>query len=151
MEPEVSLICLGDLNGRLKTLEPEIETDSNGVMIENWISQYNLNHLNQTEECIGTYTFSTSNGKSAIGHILANNKFFTGYKGIHINEDKTLLNISDHCLVRAWFKIGPNSKANWKKTKVKTITWIKKDEESYELFKETFRKNIGKIPVLTNL
>ena len=63
---------------------------------------------------------------------------------MHINEDKTLLNISDHCLVRAWFKIGPNSKANWKKPKVKTITWIKKDKESFELFKEAFKKHIRK-------
>ena len=115
VEPEVSLIYLGDLNGRLKTLEPDIETDSNGEMIENWISQYNLNHLNQTEECIGTYTFSTSNGKSATDHILTNNKLFTGYKRMHINEDKTLLDISDHCQVKAWFKIGPVSKTSWKK------------------------------------
>ena len=63
---------------------------------------------------------------------------------MHINEDRTLLNISDHCLVRAWFKIGPNSKTNWKKPKVKTITWVRKDEESYEIFRETFRKHIGR-------
>ena len=81
-------------------------------MIENWISQYNLNHLNQTEECIGTFTFSTSKGKSAIDHILVNNKLYTGYKGMHVNEDRTLLDISDHCLVRAWFKIGLGSKTN---------------------------------------
>ena len=82
--------------------------------------------------------------KRAIDHILTNNKLFTGYKGMHINEDKTLLNISDHCLVRAWFKIGPVSKTSWKKQKAKTITWIKKDEESFELFKEAFKKHIGK-------
>ena len=34
--PEVLLICLGDLNGRLKSLEPQIETDSNGKMVEEW-------------------------------------------------------------------------------------------------------------------
>ena len=57
--PEVSPICLGDFNGRLKTLEPNIETDENGDMIEEWMSKFNLNHLNQTEDCIGTYTFET--------------------------------------------------------------------------------------------
>ena len=114
-------------------------------MIESWISQFNLNHLNQTEECIGTYTFSTKNGKSAMDHILTNNKFFTGYKRMHINKDKTLLNISDHCLVRAWFKVGPISKVSWKKQKKqKIITVIKKDEESLELFREAFKKHIGK-------
>ena len=145
VEPEVSLICLGDLNSRLKTLEPNIETDSNGEMIENWISKYNLNHLNQTEECIGTYTFGTKNGKSAIDHILINNKLFEGYRGMHIDEDKALLKISDHCMVRAWFKIGPTSKVNWEKQKKqKVITVIKKDEESLEQFKESFKRHIGK-------
>ena len=38
-------------------------------MIENWITKYNLNHLNQTEECVGAYTFSSKNGKSAIDHV----------------------------------------------------------------------------------
>ena len=66
VEPDVSLICLGDLNGRLKSLEPNIETDANGSMIEYWISKFNLNHLNQTEECIGTYNFNSKNGKSAM-------------------------------------------------------------------------------------
>ena len=144
VEPDVSLICLGDINGRLKKLEPDTETDCNGIMIEDWISKFNLNHLNQTEECIGTYTFSTTNGKSAIDHILVNNKLYSGYKGMHINEDKTLLNISDHCLVRAWFKLGSIPKVDWKKPKYKTITWVRKDEESYEVFKKAFKKHIGK-------
>ena len=95
-------------------------------MIENWTSKYNLNHLNQTEECQGTFTFNASNGKSAIDHILVNNRLFIEYKGMHIDEEKTLINISDHCLVRAWFKIGPSPKTHWKKTKAKIITYIKK-------------------------
>ena len=59
VEPDVSLICLGDFNGRLKKLEPRIDTDINGKMIENWTIKYNLNHLNQAKECVGTYTFNT--------------------------------------------------------------------------------------------
>ena len=69
VEPDVSLVCLGDLNGRLTKLEPGIENDANGDMIENWILKYDLNHLNQTEKCEGVYTFNTKNGKSAIDHI----------------------------------------------------------------------------------
>ena len=46
VEPDVSLICLGDINDRLKKLEPDTETDCNGIMIEYWISKFNLNHLN---------------------------------------------------------------------------------------------------------
>ena len=87
VEPDVSLICLGDLNGRLKKLEPEIVTDVNGQMIENRVEKYNLNHLNQSEKCKGTYTFSSKNGRSAIDHILVNDKMVAGYKGMNIDED----------------------------------------------------------------
>merc|ERR1711942_482588 len=145
VDPETFLICLGDLNGRLKTLEPSIETDCNGRMIENWISNFNLYHLNRTVECIGKYTFNTVNGKSAIDHILTNDKMYMGYKGMHIYEDRSLVDIkTDHCLVRAWFKIGPTSKTTWKKRKWKKVTIIKKDEESLSTFRETFKKQIGK-------
>jgi len=41
------------------------------------------------------------------------------YKGMHIDEEKILLNISDHCLVRAWFKLGTNEKTVWKKKKIR--------------------------------
>ena len=118
VDSDVSLICLGDLNGRLSKLEPNIKTDANGNMIEEWIIKHNLNHLNQLEECIGTYTFSTKNGKSGIDHILVNNTMFSGFKGIHIDEERMLLDFSDHCLVRAWFKISPTQRIKKRKTNI---------------------------------
>ena len=69
---------------------------------------------------------------------------FVEYKGMHIDEEKILLNISDHCLVRAWFKLGTNRKVEWKKSKTKEIQWIKKDEESFKKFEEAFTPKIGK-------
>ena len=64
---------------------------------------------------------------------------------MHIDEDKILLNISDHCLVRAWFKLGTNLKTNWKKTQIKEIQWIKKDEESFKKFETAFLPKIGTV------
>ena len=64
VEPDTSMICLGDFNGRIKTLEPNIETDENGSMLEQWVPKFDLNHLNLTEDCKGTYTFESKNGKS---------------------------------------------------------------------------------------
>jgi len=49
VEPDVALICLGDINGRLTKLEPHINTDYNRKMIEEWTTNFNLHHLNQTE------------------------------------------------------------------------------------------------------
>merc|ERR1712121_211859 len=71
-------------------------------------------------DCIGTYTFESKNGKSAIDHILTNDKLYESYRGMHIDEDRAILNISDHNLVRAWFRIGPSSKPKWTMKKLKT-------------------------------
>ena len=113
-------------------------------MIEEWVSNFNMVHLNQQKECEGTYTFSTKNGKSAIDHILVNNDLYTKFKGMHIDEDKLLLDFSDHCLVRAWFKINPSNKIKKEKTIYKNLSWIKKDQESYERFKTIFKNKVGK-------
>ena len=145
VEPDVALVCLGDINGRLTRLEPNIATDVNGKMLEEWTSNFSLHHLNLTDNCIGTYTFNSNKGKSAIDHILVNNLLYADYKGMHIDEDKIALNISDHCLVRAWFKLGTNKrKIDWKRTRTKEIQWIKKDEESLKEFEEAFIPKIGK-------
>ena len=125
-------------------MEPNIDTDANGDMIENWLIKYNMNHLNQSENCEGTYTFSTKNGKSAIDHILVNDLMYKKFKGMHIDEEKMLLDISDHNLVRAWFKISPIHKSKNKKETYKNLSWIKKDEESFEKFKNHFKKQIEK-------
>ena len=101
VEPGVALVCLGDMNGRLTSLEPNIVTDVNGKMLEDWVNRLDMHHLNLTEQCTGTYTFRSKNGKSAIDHILVNEWLFEKYLGIHIDEDKTQLDISDHCVVRA--------------------------------------------------
>jgi len=111
-------------------------------MLEEWTTNFNLHHLNLTENCIGTYTFNSKKGKSAIDHILVNNKMYVEYKGMYIDEEN-ILNISDHCLVRAWFKLGTNIKTDWKKPKIKEIQLIKKDE-SFKKFEAAYIPKIGK-------
>ena len=87
VDPDTALICLGDMNGRLTKLEPTIKTDANGRMIERWTEQMDMHHLNYTEECVGTYTFESPNGRSAIDHVLVNNTLQEKYIGMYINED----------------------------------------------------------------
>ena len=62
VEPGIALMCLGDMNGRLTKLEPNIKTDFSGNMLEEWTINFNLHHLNLTENCIGKYTFNNNNG-----------------------------------------------------------------------------------------
>merc|ERR1711874_762477 len=116
VEPGTNLICLGDFNGRLSRLGPDIITDTNGKMLEDWTINLDLNHLNITDQCSGTFTFCSKNGKSAIDYVLVNGMLLENYLGMHIDEDRVMLNISDHSLVRVWFRIGSNNESSsWKK------------------------------------
>jgi len=46
VEPDVALVCLDDMNGRLNSLEPQIDPDSNGKMVEEWTEKFNIHYLN---------------------------------------------------------------------------------------------------------
>ena len=62
--------------------------------------------MNQSEKCTGVYTYGEGEKRSAIDHILVNNKFMEQFRSMHIDEDKEELDISDHNLLKAWFNIG---------------------------------------------
>merc|ERR1711874_232808 len=132
-------------NGRLRRLEPNIKNGENGKMIENWMTNKDMHLLNDTEECTGVYTFESLNGHSAIDHILTNDTMAEKYLGMFIDEESSLLNISHHNLVRAWFKINPgHKKAKWNKTTRKCITWISRDQDRLVKCAESFKRKIGK-------
>jgi len=144
VDPNINLIVLGDFNGRLTSLEPDIKSDSNGLMIEKWVDKHDIFHLNSLITCTGKYTFESANGKSAIDHILTNGKLYEKHIGMWIDEDKTMLNISDHNLVRAWFKIGNTKPIKKKKKNIKEITWISRDQNRIDKCVEDFKQNIGR-------
>jgi len=152
VEPGTKVICLGDINGRLTKIEPNIKTDINGKMVEDWTLNFDLHHLNTHEKCKGTYTFNSLNGKSAIDHVLINDTLLEKFLGMHIDEDRMLLDISDHCLTRIWFKVkNYNEKTDWKKTNSKTINWVSKDEKSLKKFEVAFEPQTGKKYPLKNV
>ena len=145
VDPGTKLICLGDFNGRISRIEPNIVTDANGKMLENWVEEYDLHHLNLSDRCTGKYTFHSPNGKSAIDHVLINNELAANFIGMHIDEDRTMLSISDHSLVRVWFRLKNDIyPVKWNQKKYKTITWISKEESRMEDFKANFIPKIGK-------
>ena len=147
VDPEVNLVCLGDINGRLKILEPKIETDTNGKMVEEWTEKRGLHHLNQSEKCIGTYTYGKpGKPRSAIGHILVNDTMVEKFKGMHIDENVEEVNMSDHNLVRAWFNLswGRGETTNWKQSKYEKRTWYKKDPQSLQNMEEDLTNTLGR-------
>ena len=145
VEIDTSLIVLGDFNGRLSKLEPTIKSDANGNMIDKWTQKYDIYHLNTLDSCYGTYTFQSLNGKSAIDHVLTNKTLLNKHIGMVIDEEKAMLNISDHNLVRVWFQIGnDNLKTSWEKKAPKEFTWISRDEDRLTQCATSFRSKIGK-------
>ena len=64
--------------------------------------------------------------------------------GMWIDEDKTMLNISDHNLVRAWFKIRSENYKIPKKKPVRKITWISRKPDRIQMCVENFKTKIGK-------
>ena len=133
VEEGVKLIVLRDLNARLRILEPGIETDINGRMIETWVVEKNLQHLNRSEKCVGTYTFGKPGGRrSAVDHILINEDLQSEFKGMQIDENREELNISDHNLVRCWFKIGREKPEKWKKYKTEYREWYSLEPKALE-------------------
>ena len=144
VDPSTALLVLGDFNGRLSRLEPAIRTDANGSMIETWVDKFDLFHLNTMDTCIGRYTFDSLNGKSAIDHILTNGLLYEKHIGMWVDEDKTMLNISDHNLVRAWFQVDGENFPKPRKRTVKEITWISREQGRIDLCVENFKTKIGK-------
>merc|ERR1711970_1234123 len=101
-------------------------------------------HLNALETCVGKYTFESLNGKSAIDHMLTNEYMKRKHLGMWIDEGKTQLNISDHNLVRAWFKMKPDRYKIKKKKSKKKITWISRKAECLQKCLESFKRKVGR-------
>merc|ERR1712050_520775 len=103
-----------------------------------------LIHLNAMESCIGRYTFKSQNGKSAIDHVLVNEIMASRHISMWIDEDKTMLNISDHNLVRIWFKLGNENHNVKKKIPRKRVTWISRNPVNILRCVSNFKARIGK-------
>merc|ERR1711888_557383 len=79
-----------------------------------------------------------------IDHILVNDLLEGKFKGMEIDEDGIIIDISDHNLIRAWFDIKHMKKENWKEKKFETITYYKNDPESLGNMEEDLMKRIYK-------
>ena len=144
VDPGTALLVLGDMNGRLVELEPGIKSDANGEMIRSWVENKDLIHLNAMDTCIGRYTFESLNGRSAIDHVLVNESMGQKHISMWVDEDKTMLNISDHNLVRVWFKMGNDNYRGNKKKPKKRITWISRNPVNIAKCVENMKARIGR-------
>ena len=95
------------------------------------MEKLSLQYLNQTDKCVGVYTYGVpGRPRSAIDHVLVNNKLMEHFKGMQIDENREELNINDHNLAKTWFNIGRGEKTTWKKPRYEQIEWHKRDQNS---------------------
>ena len=121
------LIILGDFNGHLRMIDGKRD-DENGKMILDWGEQYGLITLNLEEKCEGTYTRIAKEQKTTIDYILVNRKIYDIVEEIEIDEDRNILEGSDHVAMRTAIRVKEIQgfrKPKWKKkniyrTKMKT-------------------------------
>lgn len=112
------IIILGDFNGHLRMLDGK-ETDQNGKMILEWMEEYKLTLLNIEEKCEGIYTRVRGEQKTAIDYVLVNNRVHERFDSMHIDEEKLILDESDHTLVTVNLNMEDDRKqrtVEWKET-----------------------------------
>ena len=66
------------------------------------------------------------------------------FKGMNIDENAEEINMSDHNLLRAWFKIGRGETIKWEKKRYEIRTWYRTDEESLKNMKEDLLSRISR-------
>ena len=123
------LMVMGDFNGHIKEIDGRNE-DENGKMIINWIEKYKLKLLNLDEKCEGKYTRVRGEQKTTIDYILVNENIYERFEGMHIDEEKEIIEGSDHTLISVKLKIEKNK--NIEKAEWKEITYYVNTEREIE-------------------
>ena len=56
--------------------------------------------------------------RSAVDHILVNSLMEKGFRRMSIDENAEEINISDHNMIRSWFKIRRGDTRRWERKKI---------------------------------
>ena len=115
-DAEEALIILGDFNGHTGFLGHQ-KLDNNGQFIIELMDNHSLILLNNDTNCKGLYTWSRKDQKSIIDYILVNKTMYDRFLDMNIDENKEILDISDHHLMTAKFRITNTRTTNGKRTK----------------------------------
>ena len=95
---ESNLIVLGDFNGHVGFLGPQ-DVNRNGKYVLDIMEKFNLILLNGDDGCEGEITREENGRRSAIDFILINDRMYTKFIKMSIDEDKNIYSLSDHCLI----------------------------------------------------
>ena len=100
---EESILMLGDFNGHLGFIG-EQNIDRNGRYVLEIMENFNMCLLNGDDRCEGVTTREENGIKSVIDFALANEKMYSNFIKMNIDENKEIFDLSDHCLIKLEFK-----------------------------------------------
>ena len=136
------LIIAGDFNGHLRMIDGR-KDDENGKMIIGWGEEYGLITLNLEEKCEGTYTRIVKEQKTTVDYILVNKKIYDIVEEIEIDENRDILEGSDHVAMRMSLRVKETrgfQKPKWKKREY--VSNKEEDiEELVQYIEEKWREN----------
>ena len=104
------------------------------------MTEKNLISLND-DHCNRVITWENRNYNSAIDFILISPKMYDKYSYMNIDEMKESIDISDHNVISAYFKIDSEKHKQYKETKV--ITYLKINDETKTEFIEEIEEYIN--------
>ena len=128
-----AFIVLGDFNGHVGFLGYQ-KIDKNGEMIIEWMNDYNLTLLNAREETKGLYTWERGEQKSVIDYVLVNEEMELHIDKMEIDENKELMDISDHNLIKLSFRIDLESSKDFRNARWEITDYITTKKEVLEKF-----------------
>ena len=116
------IFMIGDMNAHTNiTIKDKV--NQNGKKLLEWVDKYNLVMLNNDIECKGKYTWEARNSKTVIDYALMNEKMYSYFSQMMIDENKEIIDISDHMMIEIVL--------NTKNDKNKITEHISDDREYY--------------------
>ena len=133
------ILILGDFNGHIGVVGPQ-KMNKNGQKLINFTDKYNLNILNLDTNCSGEITWEQGIMNSAIDYALCNEKMYSHFLNMIIDEEWEVLKISDHNLININFSFKKNIKFV---NKNKIITYNSKKDQDIDKYLNNIQQNIN--------
>ena len=134
------ILIMGDFNGHVGFLGHQPK-NKNGKILLDFIEKWNLTVSNSDPNWIGLYTREQNDNRSVIDYVLMNKEMYQIFNYMHIDEDKLLFDLSDHCLLEVFLLIEQQNNIYSKNNSYMIKEYCKvNDEELLDLYVENVSK-----------
>ena len=140
---EELIFVMGDFNAHLGFIG-EQETNYNGQLVLDFMTERNMILMNDTDKCSGTTTWSRQSQKSTIDFLLVNNAAYNICSRMQIDEKQEKFDLSDHNLIETTLKMDCDHINYQRRGEWENIEYYKTDEKSIHSFITDLEDNLGK-------